>query len=162
MGHHIPLFTQIYIRNKSTFPTPMILYGSLGVYLSLSANCARNTSNTHSPNDKFTPSEQVSYVSWLPQGLAQGPAHSRHSGKGFEIKLKDCRILESAGTVELCQREKRKKREAALREWQCRLLPSDRFFDLVFLSGCLHTLARAAFSGAATFSQNRPNTWLLS
>ena len=65
--------------------------------------------------------------------------------------------MESARTGELCQREKRKKIEAVLRERQRRLLPSDCFFYLVFLSGSSHTLGRAAFSEAATFSQNRPN-----
>lgn len=151
------LFTQIYIHNKLTFPMQMTLYCYFGVYWSLSANCAQNTSNSHSPNDKFTPSEQLFYVSWQPQDLAQGPAHSRHPRKCFEIKLNDCRILESAGMVALCQRQKRRKMEAVLRERQCRLLPSDWVFYLVLLFCSSHTLGRAVSSEAATLSQSWPN-----
>lgn len=61
----------------------IILYCYFGVYWSLSANCAQNTSNNHAPKDKFTQSEQIFYVSWLPRDLAQRLAHSRHSENVF-------------------------------------------------------------------------------
>lgn len=156
MGHHIPLSSPRYTYIVSQHSPCKLLCVAILLFTDPCQPTAHKTLATIMPQIQIYSIGASSLCLLTALGSSTMPGTQQTFRQCFQIKLNDCRILESARTVESCQTEQ-KKMEEAHRKRQCRIVPS--YFQYSSSFPALQQIWEEVFSQKLLLSPRAGQIW---